>query len=58
MTELISPFFGQSSMVATAADAVVAWLLLNGVLLFDGINALILGFAEVCELLLMRHHHF
>ena len=53
MTGPISPLFAQSSMVATAADAVVAWLLLNGVLLFDGINALILGFAELCELLLM-----
>ena len=53
MTGLISPLFAQSSMVATAADAVVAWLLLNGVLLFDGINALILAFAELCELLLM-----
>ena len=53
MTGPISPLFAQSSMVATAADAVVAWLLLNGVLLFDGINALILAFAELCELLLM-----
>ena len=53
MTGLISSLFAQSSMVATAADAVVAWLLLNGVLLFDGINALILAFAELCELLLM-----
>ena len=53
MTRLIPDLLGQASLVATAADAFVAWLLQHGVIFFDGVNALILGFAEVCEGLLM-----
>ena len=55
MTDSMLPLLASSTEAGTigiATDAIVRWLLDHGQGLFDAVNALILGMAELCDCLL------